>query len=488
MKHLGRRFLWILTCVALLGSGCDEDGREIGDSEPPAPITDLVVGRPLGNSLTAAWTASGDDGAIGQATYYDLRYSTEPITESNWNRATRKTAARYPYRAGVVQGFQVIGLEPATVYYFAIKSADEEHNWSALSNVAIASTPAFNDSVPPAAVTDLTIDSTTSHTITLSWSAPGDDGMDGRAAIYDARFSILPIVSEIDWTYSAQLIGEPLPGIPGDRQSMTVTGLIPNQAFYFSIRTGDEIINWSGLSGQVFARTEPAEKIPPSAITDLAVVAVGLQFARLVWTAPGDDGDVGQADRYDMRANVFPITESNWENSMYIIGEPVPAVAGTGQSITISNLEPYRVYNVAMRTADEIPNWSPLSNVVSFVTTNNGEALIDTIPPGRTNDFRAIAVSQTAVTLRWRSSGDDGYSGNPVYNDLRYATDSITDENWETAISVEYVLPPLTAGSVMTMDVKDLMPGTVYYFALKTADEVPNWSRLSSIARAQTLP
>lgn len=482
----------IQLCVILLLSvavwRCGEDSNEIGDTVPPGAITDLVVGRPLGNSLTAAWTATGDDGFEGQATYYDLRYSTEPITESSWDRATRRTAARYPYRAGIVQGFQIIGLQAATNYYFAIKVADEAHNWSTLSNVANASTPAFNDSIPPAAVDDLTVDSTTSSTIAISWTAPGDDGMAGLASIYDARFSVLPITSEIDWQYSAQLAGEPQPGTPGERQSMVITGLVPNQSFYFSVRTGDEIVNWSPLSGQILARTEPAEKIPPAAITDLAVVAVGLQFARLVWTAPGDDGDVGQASQYDMRASAFPITENNWNSAQYIIGEPAPAPAGTGQSLTISNLEPYRVYNLAIRTADEIPNWSGISNVVSFITTNNGEALIDTVAPGRTNDLRAIAVSQTAVTLRWRSSGDDSYSGNPVYNDLRYSTDSITDASWEQATPVEYVLPPLTAGTIMTMDVKDLAPGTLYYFALKTGDEVPNWSVLSAIARAQTLP
>lgn len=477
--------------VLLLGGllvGCDDDRRMISDSIPPARVTDLVVGRPLGNSLTAAWTVSGDDGTEGQATYFDLRYSKEPITEATWSRALRFTGPIRPFPPGVFQGGQVFGLDASTQYYFALRVADEEHNWSEISNVGSAITSGYSDSLPPSPIDDLVADSTSSFTISLSWTAPGDDGMNGRASVYDARFSVLPITTEAHWTASARLIGEPIPAMPGERQEMTITGLIPDRSFYFAIRAGDEIVNWAPLSQQLLAQTRPAEIIAPAAVTDLTIGLVTLTSVQLYWTTPGDDGNLGQAAEYDIRHYHFPITDIVWGNCGQVQNEPHPGQPGSLQTMWITELQPYRVYFMAIKTSDEIPNWSPLSNVVSFVTDGGGTAIVDTIPPAKTVSLAVIATSRNAVTLRWRSSGDDANAGNPVYNDLRYSTDSITDSNWETSTVVEYVLPARAAGTIMTMDVIDLEPGTVYYFGLKTGDEIPNWSQISNIARGETLP
>ena len=35
-------------------------------------------------SVSLTWRAPGDDGSIGTATRYDIRYATWPITKSNW--------------------------------------------------------------------------------------------------------------------------------------------------------------------------------------------------------------------------------------------------------------------------------------------------------------------------------------------------------------------------------------------------------------------
>ena len=381
----------------------------------------------------------------------------------------------------------MFGLDPSTLYYFATKSADEAHNWSALSNVESAFTTGYSDSIPPAAITDLTIDSTSTFTISLSWTATGDDGMSGMASSYDARFSVLPITTDTDWGFSARLIGEPLPAAPRVRQSMTVTGLVPNRKFFFSVRAGDEIVNWSPLAQHVLASTVPAELIPPAPINDLTIGLVTLRSVQLIWTAPGDDGRVGRASQYDLRRHNFLITEESWGNCIVIPNEPSPTVAGNAQFMTVSGLEPYRAYNMAIKTADEIPNWSSLSNVVSFVT-DGGAGLADTLAPGKIFDLAVVAASQTALTLRWRSVGDDNNFGNAVVHDMRYSTDSLSEDSWESATLVQDVLPPRTVGTVMTMDVENLTPGTSYYFAIKTGDEIPNWSVLSNVARGQTRP
>jgi hypothetical protein len=88
----------------------------------------------------------------------------------------------------------------------------------------------------------------------------------------------------------------------------------------------------------------------------------------LRWTAPGDDGKIGTAKQYDIRYSTSPITESNWVSAIQVTGEPTPLAAGTQQRIILTGLNPGINYYVAMKTADEIPNWSTLSNVLRKAT------------------------------------------------------------------------------------------------------------------------
>jgi subtilisin family serine protease len=58
------------------------------DDIPPAPITDLATTDPTSNTMGLTWTATGDDGTEGTATFYEVRYSTDPIDDTNWDLAT----------------------------------------------------------------------------------------------------------------------------------------------------------------------------------------------------------------------------------------------------------------------------------------------------------------------------------------------------------------------------------------------------------------
>ncbi|MFA6272379.1 MAG: fibronectin type III domain-containing protein [Patescibacteria group bacterium] len=92
------------------------------------------------NSINLEWTAPGDDGFTGTAVEYDIRYSTQAINSSNWDSATQVIDPPAPSSAGTEESFIVMGLAPNTTYYFAIKTADNEGQWSALSNITTHST------------------------------------------------------------------------------------------------------------------------------------------------------------------------------------------------------------------------------------------------------------------------------------------------------------------------------------------------------------
>lgn len=123
-----------------------------GDLIAPGTIADLAVTGTTGTSISVRWTAPGDDGNTGTATAYDIRYSTSPITTSNWSSATQASGEPLPTAAGTSQSFTLTGLAGGRTYYIAMKANDERGNVSGLSNVASGTT---RDVTPPAAVRDL---------------------------------------------------------------------------------------------------------------------------------------------------------------------------------------------------------------------------------------------------------------------------------------------------------------------------------------------
>jgi hypothetical protein len=106
------------------------------DTTPPATVTDLVTSDPKSDSITLIWTAPGDDGDVGTASQYDIRYSESAITEANFSSATKVANPPKPQPAGSKETLVVTSLLAGTTYYFALKTADEALNWSPMSNVA----------------------------------------------------------------------------------------------------------------------------------------------------------------------------------------------------------------------------------------------------------------------------------------------------------------------------------------------------------------
>jgi hypothetical protein len=111
-----------------------------GDITPPARITDLTRDMVTNNAVSLYWTAVGDDGASGTASYADLRRSTSPIDSSNFGSATAVNPLPVPACSGTIQIHVVTGLSPNTTYYFAVKFSDESGNVSLFGNTVSATT------------------------------------------------------------------------------------------------------------------------------------------------------------------------------------------------------------------------------------------------------------------------------------------------------------------------------------------------------------
>lgn len=390
----------------------------IPDTTAPNTISDLTLANPSAASIDLSWTAPGDDGSSGTATSYDIRYSTSLIDDSNWSAATQLSGEPTPAAAGSSESISVSGLAEATTYYFAIKAVDDAGNYSGLSNAPSLATITGPDTTPPAAISDLALSAASTTYMTLTWTAPGDDGNVKTATSFDIRYST-SLITEANWASATQVSGEPSPATPGTVQSMIVSGLTNYTTYYFAIKTIDDASNISDISNVPSLKTlilvnscpnlcislgytggicgtsvaaycatyddvsvgasgycsgnycccgPIADTVAPAAITNLSAPSVASDAVTLSWKSPGDNGSYGTATVYDIRFATSTITETNWASATQVTGEPTPAVAGTTQTMAVStSLWAATVY-FAIKTIDEVANSSTLSNVTSKTT------------------------------------------------------------------------------------------------------------------------
>jgi len=136
----------------------------------------------------------------------------------------------------------------------------------AMAGLMLTSCGDDEDSTPPSAIADLVGGSPTAQSVTLTWTAPGDDEAMGIAAAYDVRYSKVPL-TESNWQQAQHAFWLLLvnglywtdcmvPWPAGQPESFTVTGLDSYTTYYFGVKTRDEVDGqWSGLSNVVVART-----------------------------------------------------------------------------------------------------------------------------------------------------------------------------------------------------------------------------------------
>jgi len=120
-----------------------------------------------------------------------------------------------------------------------------------------------------------------------------------------------------------------------------------------------------------------ADEMAPADITSLRASNPTVTSIDISWIAPGDDGaSSGLATAYDIRYSTVSINSGNWNLATQVSNEPSPLKLGSLQRMKISGLSFGTTYYVAMKTSDEVPNISELSNVVNLETRPPGECAI----------------------------------------------------------------------------------------------------------------
>ena len=484
-----------------------------------------VAGGPHG-TVQLTWTATGDDGDVGSAGTYIIKYSDSPITsEADWAVATDVIGEPLPKVAGTPESFTVTGLTAGGNYCFAIRAEDEAMNLSGPSNTPCAA--ATNDTAAPEAVTDLTAETGGDYGyINLTWTAPGDDGDVGTAASYIIKYSSSAITTEIAWNEAADVTGEPTPVAAGTTQNMTVIDLIGGQTYYFAIKALDEADNISSISNS------------PSAAAGLACDKMFDNFDGQAIVSSWWDNVAPPAGPY-LRDPADTTHAHDGTKAMKIVYSKNPGQEweffGAGLIDANQNLQGYShitlwVYgniDIMVKLRDtssdeaeigwlststpETDDWEKLStnsfsglttvdltnieDVLFFVEPGIADisgtfwmdeielaANLDSTPPAAITDLAAASGTHCGqINLTWTAPGDDGDVGTAASYIIKYSSSAITTEiAWNEATDVTGEPIPVAAGTTQNMTVTDLVGGQTYCFAIKTQDELLNTSGLSN--------
>lgn len=258
---------------------------------------------------------------------------------------------------------------------------------------SVESPEGVGDAIPalgtvPGAPTNLQrVDGLTDHTqVTISWSAPGDDGgetISGYRVYYDQGINSFVVAAE-----SVTLT------------QYTKTGLSAGLSYKFKVQACNSVgCGADSVEFTIRAATVPSQPdAPTTTLSGNSVV--------IAWTVPSNQGDQG--------AEVITVTgytlEIQKDDSLWEIdsGDCVLSTSTTCSiPITVLRAAPYLLDDndsVSARvTATNIIGDSLVSSI------GNGASLpIATVPGVPTGLARNAATSQTQASLTWTAPADDG--------------------------------------------------------------------------------
>lgn len=465
----------------------DEMDRSSNVAAVPYSTIDITAPNPVGTfsastasgygSVLLQWTPPGDDGNEGAISSLQLYSSVEPFTgESCVTGAV--TCTTHSLSNAQATSSTVSNLAHEALTYFAIRACDEALNCSSFS-YAQART---RDKAPSAMTLALVAASRTTTGFQIQFVAPGDDDDTGTPADYFIYVSASPIGAQDIGDANDTRVFSPPPAVAGATVVLSVTGLVSDETYYVAGFARDDRGNDAAISNTLEANT--IDTVAPGLILDLSASSGSVAgVIELAWSATGDEGNTGTADKYFLRytSSGLILTQSDWDNATLWTGAtPVARPSGLSMTATLTGLNHEVPYYFAVRAQDEDGNMSGMGSSVLAYTPP--------IPPARTNTLTASALG-VSVTLNWVAPGDDGNSGLAVAQyDIRRSTQPISEANFAAAQSVtvpadfSYENP----GGNQTMTTVCPNESTLYYFALKAIDTFGAASPMSNTVSATT--
>jgi subtilisin family serine protease/chitodextrinase len=437
----------------------------IAIADPPGAIDDLASPSHTDSTLRLEWTAPSAPGSSRPAFYQvrgrgpsdpALSSSTFDAARFHWNVIATAAAGR---REAIV----VSGLPVDVQYNFAVAAVDSNGNRGPISNVPFV----MFSTTAPGLIGALRMISRNDTTVTIQWTATGDDGRVGRPLAYFFRASGERVTAEnfesapLAWRIAATVDA-------GGIEAATFQGFVPNQRYYLAAMAIDRVGNLSFITTNLeFTLVQS----PPAPIGDLSVEASGDTSTTLVWTATGEDLRVGRPRSYLLRASEDSITYRTFD-SCPLAWDLTPRVdAGGREDAVITGLEHGRRYWFAIVAADRNGN---RSTVPASLRVTPGP-----VPPAPPSGLSVAAESDTGVTIAWIASGEDLDRGRPARYSVRAAEVPLDEGRFENAPFQWEFAATVDAGGIEHATLAGFLPDRRHWVSIVAHDRFGNRSPIS---------
>ncbi len=456
--------------AAHTGSRSPAPALDLIDDALPYRIQDLRLVAQGPDSVVLGWTAKSDAGQSGIASY-SLRYARGAREAFSFALAQPAYHVPPPGAPGTFQQAVVVGLDENAPYVFAIASVDSSGNMSAPSNLVDLTTLG----VPPAPVSDLRVASVDDTSITITWTAVGDDGRTGRPALYEVRAAHAPL-TEADFTLAERGWDVPASVDAGEWETLRVAPWTPGPGWWLALRAVDDSQNRGAISNVVPVPLSNA----PARVLDLRATSVGDTSVTLRWTPAWEGAAGGRVPSYEVRAARDSIVDSTFDAAP----RAWTVAAGTTQVAaevhTIVPFVPGERCWIALRGVGATGIRAPVSDAIPVALSG--------VPPDPVRDLRVVEVHDSVVVLRWSAAHDDAESGHAAWYELRAAGAPITPASFRSA-PLAWTLPGrAAAGAAEIASVAGIPLGQRWWFALRALDLAGGASPLSNVVDTRVGP
>ncbi|MQY53032.1 MAG: T9SS type B sorting domain-containing protein [Firmicutes bacterium] len=251
-----------------------------------------------------------------------------------------------------------------------------------------------------------------------------------------------------------------------------LAGLSTGTIYYIAMRAKDDVGNEALNNNVASAMPKVEDETSPAAIIDLvAEPGAGYDRIDLSWTAPGDDGWGGMATKYIIKYATYNITADNFNSVTDVKERNVTVSGGNPDSETITGLASDTLYYFAIKTEDEVPNVSGISNIATAIIR---EDILESRQPAGIKGV--LSADGKTMTINWNgvSKNEDGTACEDLvgYNIYR-----------ASAVDGEYILVDFVAKgeSLVWTDPEDIK-GRTFYYMVRAKDTAGNLSNISMIA------
>ncbi len=342
----------------------------------------------------------------------------------------------------------------------------------------------------------------------IRWNTLSIDGQGGDVTTWWNNAAGVDRDGSVGGEFSAQSGEQMSFSVDSDTLPLPIR-LSPKTTYYFAVKT----IDLFGNESYVDVKADPlgedqahavasCDNIAPNAINNLVAVSTDTANIVLSWTAPGDDGTIGNNtinSNYIVRYATYDysaIGTNAWWNSAATQQQLLEvSFQGITQQYAITGLQKGTTYWYAVKTVDDRGNVSDISNMAFYKVWGDiisPEAIADLVAYG----IYDAGLVEPQIRLSWTAPHENEASGGKVISyEIRFATFSNLGMGATTWWSINASSPidsalmpePLDPGEKQVIVINSWMenpggindyfypgktstPAKTYWFAIKSTD------------------